>query len=371
MAFPQVVTVDPNAIPVRNAWYLLLYAWDLARWKDEWRAAAETAPNLLGLLTRILVDSTSELLRKQLGRAHQVTVREVPGIRGRIDFAASLRRMTFNSGRAVCAFSELAVDTPRNRIIRGTLERLFSDERVIAGAPSHHGHALRHDIWSVLDRMHGVSSTRVSPADCSKERLGRNDDSYQLPLALCHLILSAEMPTHDSGDHAMVALLKDDIRFSQVFERFVRNFLKQSLGDAMVTSEALSWHDEIGSALVPQMRTDITIEWAGAQAGRLVLDTKYYGKTLATRFGTVEKFHSAHLYQLYAYLRTQEHRGDQYVCGPGVLLYPTTSLRVDQRMRVQGHEIRVLTLDLGQPWPDIEQDLLRLAGEARVRGALP
>jgi 5-methylcytosine-specific restriction enzyme subunit McrC len=131
-----------------------------------------------------------------------------------------------------------------------------------------------------------------------------------------------------------------------------------------VTSETLSWHDEIGSALVPQMRTDVSIEWAGAQTRRLVLDTKYYGKTLSHRFANVEKFHSAHLYQLYAYLRTQEHRGEQYMNCPGLLLYPTTSGRIDQRMRVQGHEIRVATLDLAQPWVDIERDLLALVGDA-------
>jgi 5-methylcytosine-specific restriction enzyme subunit McrC len=360
------IAVDPNAIPVRNAWYLLLYAWDLARWKDWCDTAAETAPNLLGLLTRILVDSTSELLRRQLSRAHQMTVREVPGIRGRVDFTASLRRMTFNVGRAVCAFSELTVDSPRNRVIRGTLERLFTDERISAGASSDYTHALRHDIWSVLERMQGVSSVSVSLADFSKIRLGRNDDSYQLPLAVCHLILSSEMPTQDRGDHAMAALLRDEIRFSELFEKFVRNFLRYSLADARVASETLSWHDEIGSAIVPQMRTDVSIEWAGSRTGRLVLDTKYYGKTLSQRFGNVVKFHSAHLYQLYTYLRTQEHRGGHYVNCPGLILYPTTSIRVDERMRVQGHEIRVATLDLAQPWVDIERELLAFVGGARA-----
>jgi 5-methylcytosine-specific restriction enzyme subunit McrC len=366
MSLSQSLAVDPNAIPIRNAWHLLLYAWDLAKWKDRWDTAAETAPNLLGLLARILVDSMAEMMRRQLSRGHQMTVREVPGIRGRIDFTTSLRRMTFNVGRTVCVFSELSVDTPRNRLIRGTLERLFTDDRIGFGANTAYIQALRHDIWAVLERMHGVSSVSVSLADVRKVRLGRNDVSYQLPMAVCHLILSSEIPTQDQGDHAMTALLKDEIRFSELFERFVRNFLRYSLADATVTSEALSWHDEIGSALVPQMRTDVSIEWTGARARRLVLDTKYYGKTLSRRFGNVEKFHSSHLYQLYAYLRTQEHRGARFMNCPGLLLYPTTSVRVDQRMRVQGHEIRVATVDLAQPWADIERALLAIVDEVRA-----
>src|SRR4051794_14304636 len=99
--------LDPNAIPIRNAWYLLLYAWDLARWLGRWRGAAETAPNLVGLLARVLADSTSDLLRRNLAKAHQLSVREIRGIRGRIDFSASTKKLSFDSGRAVCVFPEM------------------------------------------------------------------------------------------------------------------------------------------------------------------------------------------------------------------------------------------------------------------------
>jgi 5-methylcytosine-specific restriction enzyme subunit McrC len=366
---PQSVVVDAKAIPVRNAWHLLLYAWDLGKWKERWDAAAEAAPNLIGLLTRVLVDCTSDLLRWQLARAHQVATREVPGIRGRIDFAGSLRRMTFNSGRAFCTFPELTVDTPRNRLIRATLERLLKDERLILGASADHAHTLRHDIRAVLDRMEGVSPMRVSASDFSTIRLGRNDAAYQLPLAVCQLILTCEMPMQERGDHAIAALLTDEIRFSRLFERFVRNFLRYSLAGATVNSETLSWHDELGSALAPQMRTDVSIDWRGISARRIVLDAKYYGKTLSSRFGNVDKFHSAHLYQLYAYLRTQEHRGGPFRDCAGILVYPTTAAPIDERMRVQGHEIRVATLDLAQPWVDIERDLLGLVGGSSADGA--
>ncbi len=359
--------VDPAAIPVRNAWHLLLYAWDLARWGERWRLAAETAPNLLGLLGRVLVEATQELQRRRLASAHQVTVQEIPGLRGRIDFGASLRRRSFDAGRAVCAFPEMSVDTPKNRIIKGTLERLLTDERVGAGAHSYQVQALRHDIRAVLDKMDDVTAVRPSAAELLTVRLGRNDERYQLPMAVCGLILGSEMPKEDEGDRALAALLRDEIRFSDLFERFVRNFLKHSLPGAVVTSEVLSWHDELGSSFVPSMRTDVTIEWAVPER-RLVIDAKYYGKTLAARYGNLPKFHSTHLYQLYAYLRTQEHRGGTYRDAGGMLLYPTTSSTLRETMRVQGHEIRVATLDLSRPWAEIEQELLGLVEPTRLRG---
>jgi 5-methylcytosine-specific restriction enzyme subunit McrC len=78
------------------------------------------------------------------------------------------------------------------------------------------------------------------------------------------------------------------------------------------------------------------------------------------RFENFEKFHAANLYQLYAYLRTQEHRGPAYRDANGVLLYPVTNRSLDERMKVQGHEMRIRTVDLALPWMELERDLLRL-----------
>jgi len=105
--------IDTQAIPIRNVWYLLLYAWDLARWQDRWSGQSESAPNLLGLFARVLASCTSDLLRRQLGRIIRNRQGEIRGVRGKVDFAASLKRLSFENGRAVCRFPEPTVDTLR------------------------------------------------------------------------------------------------------------------------------------------------------------------------------------------------------------------------------------------------------------------
>lgn len=359
-------TVDPKVVPVRNAWHLLLYAWDLAHWKGRWDAASEAAPDLLGLLARVLVDCTTQLLQRQLARSHQVAVREIPGVRGRIDFATSLKRMSFDAGRAVCSFPELTIDTLRNRLILATLSRLMTDDRLNVGSLPKQVEALRRDLRAVVERMEGVSLQRIQPSDFGRVHLGRNDEAYRLPLTICALINKCEMPTEKGGHGLMMALARDEITFSDLFERFVRNFLRMHLQDASVTKERLSWHDEAKSLFVPVMETDITVEWPGPGGHRMVMDAKYYAKTLSSRFERADKFHSAHLYQLYAYLRTQEHRGDSFRHASGVLLYPTTSISVDERMRVQGHDIRIVTIDLTQPWQALEASLLEIVSHPVV-----
>src|SRR5437762_2468921 len=109
-----------QAIPIRNVWYLLLYAWDMARWKEQSPFESEPSPRLLGLLARVLAEATPTLLRRQLGRAHAPHSKTIRGIRGRIDFATSLKRATFRNGSIHCDFSERSIDTLKNRILHAT-----------------------------------------------------------------------------------------------------------------------------------------------------------------------------------------------------------------------------------------------------------
>lgn len=48
----HVATV--GGIPIKNLWFMLLYAWDRPELLGSWRADVETAPNLATLLARIL-----------------------------------------------------------------------------------------------------------------------------------------------------------------------------------------------------------------------------------------------------------------------------------------------------------------------------
>ncbi len=211
--------------------------------------------------------------------------------------------------------------------------------------------------------MEGIPLTRISASDFSRLQLGRNDREYALPLAICELVYRLEMPAESNGDHALVALCRDEVRFEELFEAFVRNFYRIHLPRCTVGSEVLRWHDELNGDLTPSMRTDITITENEHPRRRLVIDTKFSSTTLSiTRFGG-ERLKSGNLYQLYAYLRTQEHRGESFRTASGMLLYPKASRDVDASMLVQGHHIRVQTLDLSAEWTSIEARLLELVAE--------
>ena len=68
---------------------------------------------------------------------------------------------------------------------------------------------------------------------------------------------------------------------------------------------------------------------------------------------------------MYAYTASQDYKGGDYRSSTGILLYArTVEDDVDFRTEIDGHSFRVYTLDLMQEWEEIEEDLVRLVGEA-------
>ena len=66
-----------------------------------------------------------------------------------------------------------------------------------------------------------------------------------------------------------------------------------------------------------------------------------------------------HLYQLYAYIRSQSGAGDSAADNAeGILLYPALDQHVDEAVTIQGHRFRFVTVDLAAPSAELRSDLL-------------
>ena len=345
-------------IPIRNVWHMLVYAWDMRRWGGVDKFESEMSPDLLGLLAQVLVESTRTLLRHQLGREYVKKTAEVKGIKGRISFTPSLKLIGNKENRLVCEFNVLDVDTLRNQIIKSTLEQLSHGDRLGGVGPKQITN-LDHDIISLIRDLEGVQSPRLSNALFSKVQLGRNDRYYALPLQICSLIYQLRMPTENEGASTLAKLLRDEIAFAALFEKFVRNFYIHHVGDRFeVKSEGLHWPGQDGNPLMPSMKTDISIISRAYPRNRFIIDTKYYREALVSNQGWLPKFRSENLYQIYAYLRTQENGTEEYRNARGMLLYPTVDRPLDEEADIQGHNIRVSTIDLSDSWEAIEARLL-------------
>jgi 5-methylcytosine-specific restriction enzyme subunit McrC len=107
------------------------------------------------------------------------------------------------------------------------------------------------------------------------------------------------------------------------------------------------------------MRTDIILDHSG-EGRRIVIDTKF--NSVVTRGWYREQtLRSGYVYQIYAYLRSQEGNDDQLAANAsGLLLHPSVGDMVDEAVVIQNHEIRFATVDLGAKAKEIRQQLLQV-----------
>jgi 5-methylcytosine-specific restriction enzyme subunit McrC len=106
------------------------------------------------------------------------------------------------------------------------------------------------------------------------------------------------------------------------------------------------------------MKPDLVLEEKAT--GRLiVLDTKFTANSLIRNQWGDEVYDSSHLYQLYAYLKTQEHLSEQHKNAFGILLYPAVNRSIlSEKIELQDKILRVECIDLTTEWQAIEQRLL-------------
>ena len=92
----------------------------------------------------------------------------------------------------------------------------------------------------------------------------------------------------------------------------------------------------------------------------LVIDTKFTSHVLTPGQWGALKFSRDHLFQIYAYVKSQADRSPAYAAASGILLYPTAHNAISERVAVQGITIRWESVDLAKSWEDVEAALLAI-----------
>ena len=352
-------TLTEHGIPIRNIWYMLLYAWNHADEISHWRADVESAPNLDALLASVLAGLMEQRLRRGLGRAYATKERSVRGVRGRIIFTESVRRQLFDRGEAHCRFPEFTADVPRNRIVKAIVRRLVSVG--VMGPDDSDTAELRHRLRQIGRALYDVGDTEPSVAMIAREPLGRNDADYRVMLNICALFLQRWMPTEFTGESMVPSANRSELGpLYLLFERFVARFYAYHLADWDVfPHRTLFWHQALESPYLPVMIPDLLLKHQGS-GSLIILDTKFTKESLPENQSNQKRFDSNHLYQIYTYLRTQEHLSEAHRHASGILLYPSVDSDLREQVVVQGHALRIESVDFASPWPEIEARLLGL-----------
>ena len=370
---PQVVPPPAGlwrshvGIPIRNLWLLLMYASDLAAFGRRFDGMADESADLPELMARLLAWVVERRLRQNLSRAYEPKVATLNRVRGRIDWLRTESGQHLNRGEVVCRFEDLTCDTPRNRLVRAALERMAVQ------VSNRDVHRRCRTLARQLEEM-GVSAGRPSRAELARDQIARHDAEDRLMVKVAELALDQVLPSEAEGDMRTTRLDRDEALLRRIFEKAVAGLYRCELhgrdGWTVSPQRSLAWSvaDESPglAALLPGMNADVVLQRStgSGTARRIVIETKFADVLTTNPFGK-NVFKNAHLYQLYAYLQTQSGKGEATAdAAEGILLYPVVDQHIDEWAVIQGHRIRLATVDLAVPADQMRARLLGLVSEA-------
>ena len=355
-------------IPVRNIWLLMLYASELYRELPPAQSVrVEDDPDELpNLVAELLTHAVERRIRRNLSFGYRRRRADLSRVRGRIDLLRTERRRLLRRGLVACSFDELTVDTPRNRFVKAALDLLVG----IVRDPdlAHRCRAL--SLHMERAGVSGESRTSRQRRPPPLSRLGRLDAEDRRMIASARLSFDLALPTEEPGSSHLATPDREKIRGWELFERAVGGFYDVVLSPrrwrVWPRGRRLHWQAEASSpgmdAVLPSMFTDVELERPAAAPGprRIVIDTKFMSM-LTPGLRRKETLRSSHIYQMYAYLMSQERKADPAsLDASGVLLHPSVGEDFDEHTLIQGHEIRFATVDLAADSREVRRQLLRI-----------
>lgn len=349
-------------IPIQNIYYLLCYAWNKMQEKDIVDVSESDYEQLPDLLTKVLITGCNRLIKQGLDRNYRESIELYAGIKGKLDFNESIKTQAFSFGKSVCCFDEFSQDILPNQLLKGTLLILHKIKKIDSD--------LRHQLRGTISHFHGVSDTIPSIPNFHRVHIHRNNSFYDFLLKICRLIIEHISLDEKTGHYKFRDLVRDQATMQTLFEKFVYNFYSIRQSKFKVKNDIIYWNaiqvNQSKTEYIPAMRTDISLT---SKDRKIVIDTKYYQDSLNMNQYANLKFHSGNLYQIYSYLKNLEHVTDPISNknASGILLYPTTSIDLDETFLIDNHYISVCTVNLSTGWKRIEDRLMELLEEKENR----
>lgn len=347
-------------IPVRNLWLLMLYASDLFRDLEKAKVAVEDNPNdIPDLVAEILCHRVERRIQRNLSYGYQSRETILGRVRVSIDILNTERHRLLDRGKVACRFDELTINTVRNRYVRAALERI--SPIILRKDLAHRCRSLA----ASLRRM-GVTGERPNRGEVSIERFGRHDAEDQPMVAAAHLAFNLALPTEAAGAKHLSSPERDTAWVQKLYEKGIAGFYNVVLsksGWRVDAGRTIGWQIEGKSLgmdkILPSMRTDIILDHSNS-GRRIVIDTKF-NSIVTSGWYREETLRSGYVYQIYAYLRSQEGSGDPLAeNASGLLLHPSVGDTVTETVVIQNHEIRFATVDLGATPREIREQLLQV-----------
>lgn len=208
--------VEQPVIPVRNIYYMLTYAWGYLQEIKQANLEAIPGNNLLDILGYVLNKGVLQLSRRGLELDYNPNTEIIPGIKGRIEFAKTIRGFHLNHGKTVSTFDMLNEDTLANRIIKSTLAILIKHEKLNS--------TIRDEARSLYRKLPGISTLHLTPQHFSYLNGGKNTRYYKFVISVCKFIVNNSIPCQTKDTTVSMILKETKKRCHYFIKSFFMNF---------------------------------------------------------------------------------------------------------------------------------------------------
>ena len=333
-------------IRIQNIYHMLAYAFQILREQGYESCGTEEFENTADLLSAILAKGVSIQIKRGLGRTYIEETEPLSCLRGKIDVTESIKQQTIIKQQLVCTYDEFSVDTYMNRILKTTMELLLRYD-----IPKTRKKELR----NLLLYFKEVRIVDVHSIDWSFH-FNRNNQSYQMLMAICYLIIKGLLQTSADGSVKLIQFL-DEQRMCRLYEKFILEYYKKHYPQIRTSASQIGWALDDGiSAMLPTMQSDIMLTYGNKT---LIIDAKYYSHTTQVQYN-VNTLHSNNLYQIFTYVKNKAASGGEV---SGLLLYAQTDeeIQPNNTYMMSGNRISVKTLDLNCEFAEIAGQLNAIA----------
>ena len=291
---------------------------------------SEQHQNLLDCLVQVHGHQMLAAVRRGIPRRYGQCRDDLPVLRGKLDIPRQFTRFAYRFDRVACAYDELSVDTPLNRVLKASVRKMtrfvrtYESQRLMTELAGHFEH--------VADSLAPLRE---------RVQIDRTNEAFRDLYRRACLLLEGEFQSTASGGRNGYALL---FPMGELFEKFVGCMLKRASPHPvrLQHSKHHALKCEDGQQIFG-LQPDAIIE---TPDGVVILDTKWKAIDPSRRDRKVAQ---ADIYQMLAY-------ADAYSAKRLVLLYPwhgnpvrPAGLECEWRTNRAERRIDVATIDVAKP----------------------
>ena len=332
---------------------MLSYAFQILKQGNYEEVASEEFETAQDLFAAILAKGIAKQLKQGLHREYINKQETLTVMRGKLNMPETIRNHIQHKQKLACEFDELSENNLFNQILKTTIHYLIQDN----GVKNDRKAALK----KLLVFFDSVSLLLPSVIQWKRLHYHKSNRNYELLINICYFVLDGMLQTTEKGGYKMVAF--SDEHMARLYEKFILEYYRHHhtyLSEVKAAQVKWDLRDENADSMIrflPVMQTDITLR---LKEKVLIIDAKYYGKTLQKQFDKYT-LHSANIYQIFTYVKNQDKENTGNVAG--ILLYAKTdeAITPDCMFNMSGNHIGAKTLDLNVEFKSIAAQLDKIA----------